>query len=248
MLKSNYFQLVSIKEQQVFQELMLELVEKEINSVKRRVELGLESPFELEKAQRTIENQERDIQQSEKEFQRQLAKLALDLDIPYHENIELLPIKLEKLSPVQQRDAQSLIENSYAFKKSDQDLETARLELENARSEGTRYQIRSAELEQKVVEENRRQLLVDSRKYIDDLYFDAEKAYQEIVTKERNLYYAESDYQKLQRQHDLGLLSRYQYEQAEVQVKQAAFELRMSKMSYYMLLEQVDNMHAGVLR
>ena len=120
--------------------------------------------------------------------------------------------------------------------------------MEHAQSEGTKYQVKIAELEQKVAEENRRQLIVDSRKYIDDLYFDAEKAYQEIETKERNLYNAESDYQKLQRQYDLGLLSKYQYEQAEVQVKQAEFELRMSKMSYYMLLEQVENMHAGVLR
>ena len=51
------------------------------------------------------------------------------------------------------------------------------------KSKGTEYQIRIAELEQKVAEENRRQLIVDSRKYIEDLYFDAEKAYQEIIDK-----------------------------------------------------------------
>lgn len=248
MLKSSYFQLVMLKEQQAFQEQMTEQVKKEINSMKRRVELGLESSFELEKAQRKIEDQERDIQQSEKEFQRQLARLALEIDIPYHENIELAPIDLGKLSHVTQRDTNSLIEESFALKKSDHDLETARLDLAYARSEGTRYEIQKAELEQKVAEENRRQLLVDSRKYIEDLYFEADKAYQEIAKKERNLYNAESDYQKLQRQHDLGLLSSYQYEQAEVQVKQAAFELHMAKMSYYILAEQVKNMHAGVLR
>ena len=67
-------------------------------------------------------------------------------------------------------------------------------------------------------------------------------------TKERNLYNAESDYQKLQRQYDLGLVSKYQYEQADAQLKQATFELDMSKIAYYMLLEQVENMHKGVLR
>ena len=41
MLKSNYIQLLSMKEQQVFQELMAEQVEKDINAMKRRVELGL---------------------------------------------------------------------------------------------------------------------------------------------------------------------------------------------------------------
>ena len=99
MLKSNYIQLYSMKEQQVFQELMTEQVEKEINAVKRRVELGLESPFELKKAQRNIENQERDIQQLEKDFQRQLAKLALDIGISYHEDIELLPIEVGRVVP-----------------------------------------------------------------------------------------------------------------------------------------------------
>ena len=125
-----------MKEQQVFQELMTEQVEKEINLVKRRVELGLESPFELKKAQRTIEDQERDIEQSEKEFQRQLAKLALDIGISYHEDIELLPIELEELYPVQRKDVNTLIEKSYALKKSDQDLKTAKLDLEHANLKG----------------------------------------------------------------------------------------------------------------
>ena len=248
MLKSNYIQLYSMKEQQVFQELMTEQVEKEINAVKRRVELGLESPFELKKALRNIENQERDLQQLEKDFQRQLAKLALDIGISYHEDIELLPIELEELSPVQRRDVNTLIERSYALKKSDQDLKTAKLDVEHADSKGTEFQIRIAELNQKVAEENRRQLIIDSKKYIDDLYFDAEKGYQDYATKARNLYNAESDYQKLQRQYDLGLVSKYQYEQADAQLKQATFELDMSKIAYYMLLEQVDNMHKGVLR
>ena len=88
-------------------------------------------------------------------------------------------------------------------------------------SKGTEYQIRIAELNQKVAEENRRQLIIDSKKYIDDLYFDAEKGYQDYATKARNLYNAESDYQKLQRQYDLGLVSKYQYEQADAQLKQA---------------------------
>ena len=39
------------------------------------------------------------------------------------------------------------------------------------------------------------------------------------ATKERNLYNAESDYQKLQRQYDLGLVSKYQYEQADVAIE-----------------------------
>ena len=116
MLKSNYIQLVSMKEQQAFQEQMTEQVEKEINSMKRRVELGLESPFELEKAQRTLEDQERDIEQSEKEFQRQLAKLALDIDIPYHEDIELLPIELEKLSPVNDKTSIPLLKSRMRLK------------------------------------------------------------------------------------------------------------------------------------
>ena len=179
MLKSNYIQLYSMKEQQVFQELMTEQVEKEINAVKRRVELGLESPFELKKALRNIENQERDIQQLEKDFQRQLAKLALEIGISYHEDIELLPIELEELYPVQRKDVNTLIEKSYALKKSEQDLESAKLDLEHADSKGTEFQVRIAELNQKVAEENRRQLIVDSKKYIDDLYFDAEKGYQD---------------------------------------------------------------------
>ena len=177
-----------------------------------------------------------------------MAKLALDIGISYHEDIELLPIEMEELYPVQRKDVNTLIERSYALKKSDQDLKTAKLDVEHADSKGTEFQIRIAELNQKVAEENRRQLIIDSKKYIDDLYFDAEKGYQDYATKARDLYNAESDYQKLQRQYDLGLVSKYQYEQADAQLKQATFELDMSQIAYYMLLEQVDNMHKGVLR
>lgn len=248
MLKSNYIQLISMKEQQQFQKQMMQQVEKEISMMQRRVELGLESSFEVEKAQREIETQKQDILQLEKDFQRQLAKLALDINISYREDVELLPIDLKGLLPIQRQDIDSLILRSYALKKSEQDLETAKLELENARSEGTRHEVTIAEYGQKVAEKNKKQLFVDSRKHIEDLYFDAEKTYKEIETKKRNLEYVESDNKKLQRQYELGLLSRYQTEQAEVQLKQAAFELRMSEISYYILLEQVRNMHAGVLQ
>ena len=76
MLKSTYIQLYSMKEQQVFQELMTEQVEKETNAVKRRVELGLESPFELKKALRNIENQERDLQQLDKDYSTAIGKTS----------------------------------------------------------------------------------------------------------------------------------------------------------------------------
>ena len=75
----------------------------------------------------------RDLQQLDKDIQRQLAKLALDIGISYHEDIELLPIELEELYPVQRKDVNTLIEKSYALKKSDQDLKTAKLDVEHAR-------------------------------------------------------------------------------------------------------------------
>lgn len=251
MLKSNFVQLLSTEKQNDFTQQALDQKEKEMKKMKRQVELGLVSAYELEQAERDFASQKRDLEQANKDFQRELAKLALDIGVQYHEDLELEPVSVTSLRPLKSNNnIDQLVNNSYAMRKAEQDLAMAKLEVDHVKNKRdvSSYEINQAELAVKVEEENMRQLKRDLKENIDDLYYDAAKAYEAVEKGKRELRYAESDYSKLKRQYEIGLISAFVYNQGEIQVKQAAFELQMAELSYYLLLEQVEAMQNGLIQ
>ncbi|KAA9015508.1 TolC family protein [Niallia endozanthoxylica] len=251
MLTSSYTALLSSKQQIDLMEASVAQTEKNVNVLEKKVEFGISSAYELEQNKRELEKQKTSLNWAKKDYQRDLAKLLLDIDVEYNPDIQLKDIENSSIVvSVKEKDINKLIENSYSYKKAQQNLSLAELDLDDlvSQEDASVYKIKQAEIAVEVEKENIRQLKLDLKESIKTLNYDLEKASQNLVDKKRDLEYAKRDSEQYKLQFEAGLLSEHQYQQSNLSVKQAEFDIEMAELGYYMLKEQVKAVHQGVIQ
>ncbi|NEU30368.1 TolC family protein [bacterium LRH843] len=248
---ATYTQLLMSEQQRKFQEKALKTKEKEIAVMKRQLDLGLVSRTNYNKELREIERQKTAIEQSEKEWNKNLAEFALDLGIIYHPDLSLQALKLSKPELLEQEtETEELVENSFKYKSQLETISLAEFSRDKVYDDkdSNSYEKNEADLNVKVEKENLTKLKADAEESIRKLYYDVEDGYQAILDAERELKFAQEDYQTLQRRYELGLVSRVNYELAQIQVEQAKLTLDLAKQSYFLLTKQVELLEAGVIQ
>lgn len=251
MLTSAYTGLLSSQEQIELLQMAYGQVENDIEIMKIKVDLGLTSSYDLKKSERELEKQKKALEQAKQDYLRDLAKLALDIGIEFNPDIKLQQIKIDsKLADLQEENIEKLVESSFSYKKAQENLWLAELDLNDLKNKDdvSIYKINQAELAVKVEEEKIRQLKLDLKESIEDLYYNLERSYQNLADLKRDLGYTITDYDQLKIQYELGLLSASQYKQSGMQMKQGEFDLTMAELSYYVLNEQVKAIHEGLIQ
>ncbi|WP_071393427.1 TolC family protein [Bacillus tuaregi] len=251
MLTSSYTGLISTKQQIDLMESSVVQVEKNVNILEKKVEVGIASAYELEQSERDLEKQRQALDLAKQDYQRELAKLLLDIDVEYNAEIKLKDLEINtNTDKVAANKMDKLVKDSYAYKKAELNLKNAELDLNDLmdQDDASEYKIKQAELTIEVDKEKIRQLKLDLKESIENLYYDLDKAVQTLSDKKRDLEYAKNDSNRFKVQYELGIISEFQYQQSSLSVKQAEFDLEMAEISYYMINEQVKATHEGVIQ
>lgn len=249
-IMSKYISLVITEEQIDFMKLTLETQKSQLNAKKARLDLGLMSQKDYEKATREIADLETQIDQLEKQLKNDKATFAATIGITYDEDYELEKPELGELTLVKQKTStEELIKNSF-------DMVNARTELrikedalddyeddDNRTKEGEKM----AENEVEVAKLKMESTQVELESAIKNTFYQVQKQYEAMKEAEKDLEEAKADNADLQVYFDLGLLSKQDYDAANIQVKQAEFTYNTAKYQYYLLTQQVELMEKGVI-
>ncbi|MBU8905957.1 TolC family protein [Desertibacillus haloalkaliphilus] len=251
MLTADYVELVSLADQIAFLENSLKLLQNDIERTNRQYQLGLVSRDELSKLYRDEESQDVELEQLKKDYQNKLARLTLDIGVMYNPEIKLEPIPVNEVEAIERdEDIDELIEQSYEMKKAEEHLRLAKIEREDVYEDedASQYQRNQADIDVDIEIGNVEETQVELTQAINELYFNLDEAVQSVKDAERELNYTIEDHEKLKLQHQLGLISTFDVNQASFQIEQAQFELEMSKVSYFMVAEQVKAMEEGLIQ
>jgi len=251
MLTSSYTGLLSSKQQIDLMEASVAQTEKDVNVLAKKVEWGISSAYELEQNKRELEKQKTSLNWAKKDYQKDLAKLLLGINVEYNPDIQLKDVENNSTTVgITEKNMDKLVENSYSYKKAQNDLSLAELDLKDLKNQGDAsvYKIKQAEIAIEVEKEKIRQLKLDLKESIKTLKYDLEKATQNLADKKRDFEYAKRDSERYKIQFEAGLLSELQYQQSNLSIKQAEFDIEMAEIAYYMLKEQVNAVHQGVIQ
>lgn len=247
---ATYMQLLMAKEERALKENVLKTKEREVNALKRRYELGLASYHDYQVELREIERLQTEIAQADKQWQQEMAAFALSLGIVYHPDLELEPVRLGTLELVtQEKETEELVKNLFKYKRQEEKIRLAEYMRDRVYSDddSTTYEKNEADLQVKVEKETLEQIKLDAETAIQQLYYEVEKGYQDMLNAEREWRYAQDDMKALERRYALGVVSKLQYELAQVQLEQAKFAYEMAKQAYFLKTKQVELLELGVI-
>lgn len=249
---TSQFMAIKLKEEQLdFIEKTLATQEKRVADLKRQYELGVISKVDYDQATREIAKLESQIEQLEEQIVSETAVFALKIGVEYHPDLTLRKPNLNRhLVLVEQTiPTNELIEQSYNMKVAKENLEWARKERDriHADKDATKYEKEQADIDVELKLLNISKLKVDGEKAIVELYHNVEKQYHALKDAEKEVEYAKEDFKNMKKRYDIGVISRADYELSEMNVTQALFNYEMEKYNYYLLLQQVNLLEAGVL-
>src|SRR5699024_5069480 len=87
----------------------------------------------------------------------------------------------------------------------------------------------------------------DAERTITELYTDISSQYYSIEDAERELQYAKADISDLKKRYNIGVISKQDYELANMQLTQDEIGLKLETYHYYLLTKQADLLEAGVI-
>ncbi|RSL29991.1 hypothetical protein D7Z54_28220 [Salibacterium salarium] len=248
---STFIQLVMAEDQLNFQKESLEVEKETVENMQTRYDLGLASRDELDTAKREVTRLEEDIVQSRTELERDMAAFALDIGITYHSDLSLEEPEIGGLEPIQQEmDTDELIQESYSMKRAKEQLQLAEYNQEQVQQDddATSHDREQAAADVKIEEENITQLREDLTTSIEEMFTEAGMQYQSVISTEDELSYANTDYDNLKTQVDLGLVAESEYELSHLQVKEAELNHKATKQNHFLLRKQVEFLRSGLVQ
>lgn len=248
MIQSTYTGLLQMQDGIKLQEKQLQLKQKELQNQERRYKLGLLSKHDLTKVKRDYDKLQEDVKQLKEQFDLQLNNLLLELNISTkNKKFTIKQIELDKLPKVRQSETtDKLIENSIEMQLLKQELETVEKQYEQSPSY-LRTLKEQYEINVELTKLNLKQKQVELEKKVNDLYLQANHAYEKLKLVEKETKYKDEDYQKLTIQYQLGLISKYDFEQASMIIDVANNELKQAQINYYLIKEQINALERGFI-
>ncbi|WP_026699795.1 TolC family protein [Salibacterium aidingense] len=249
--KSAFVQLLMQEDQMEMTEASLNNEEKQVSNVERQYELGTVSRNEYETAQREVRRLEDDLYEARSQYDHDLAILALDICIIYHEDLSLEEPKIDELQPIEQEtDTETLIENSFSMQNAKEALELAEYDRGQVYDDedATRFEKEQADIAVETEEENITQLRNDLTSSIEETFDEATTQYQAILQAQDELDYAKKDVRNLRVQADIGVIPESEYELAGLQVEQAEQQLASERWNLVLVNQQIEVMQDGLVQ
>lgn len=245
MIIATYVGLEEFKDGISLQEKQLKQKQDEVRKQEKLYQVGNASRSAVTKAKRELEKLQNEVKNLKKQYDLQFNHVLLDLGIDAEgKEVSIKPLNLRYLPKVtQKKSTETLIENSYEMKRLQEDLKT--LESQRNMTSGTARKQYEANLELKKIEikEKRTEL----EKKINDLYLQADQAYEAMINAEKELTYTDEDYHKLSVQYRLGLISKFDYEQAMMMIDAANVEYKQALLNYYKIIQQIEALERGYI-
>lgn len=243
---SQYVTLLSLKEQISLVEQYIDVLEKDVMREEARVKYGAAIGEDIDKVRRLVETQQDQLHTLQQKYRVALVQFSFDLGIEYNPNLSLEDIALPETGPIERKDTNQLLAKSYDIQSQYHDIEQARWEeihTDTASEDGEDF----LDLSTRIVELQGEQLLVEQAKKIDQTYSDAEDAYRQMLTAEREYRNAESDYNNNKLRYEKGFISTFDMNKLQFTLTQAEAKVKLMRLQYFGLCQKVDSMENGLI-
>ena len=244
-MTAQYTQLLTMKEQIEFLTANVKQLERDLEVVQLRNELDMASDYDVELAKRKLETNQKQLTDLQNTYKVEMAKLALDIEVPLDKEIVLKPVSIEELTSVSQpEEISSFIENSYSMKEKKENLKLYQYYKETA---DTSYDERQSEFDIQKTKQEMNQLKKDLSKQIETMYKDVNQAHIDVLDAQRKLEDAQEDYHINGIKYQYGLLSEYDFNRSKLAIKEAEFNLEKAINEYFMAKEAIEYMKQGLI-
>ncbi|RUL49801.1 TolC family protein [Lysinibacillus antri] len=248
-IMSSFVGLLLSQQQLELMKSTLQVQQTQLNSAKKRYELGLISKKDLDQSTRELKGLKDEMTKLETELSNNKANFALTLGVS-NADFTLVEPKIEELSLItQEKPTKELIDNSYNILNTKTELELAEDALEEvdditgwAREDKDLAQI-DIELSKLKIEKDKANLEVA----INNLFTQVKNQYQILQDAEDDLNLAKADVKDTQLYYELGLVSKQNYEFSKVKIEQAQINYDNAKYQYYVLQQKVEVLNSGVI-
>ncbi|MFS0576584.1 hypothetical protein AB1K83_13180 [Sporosarcina sp. 179-K 3D1 HS] len=258
MVKGRYIDLLSRKEGLALQGRYIDKIKKDIYKAEQESNLGIVSYQSVRQLKRELKTQETELTKIKKVYEQDLMKLLHDLGYALTLNVEFTPPELEELEKIDANRAEeikkSFLANSYDLKKIAQDIEKleydgeklAEKDKDKDENANVKYLERMNQQELKMKLEEKKKFEDETTKYLSTLFAQADDAFELIKEKDWKKENVKEDEEKLAIQHELGLISKFDYESSKLAYEQAVFDEYMAKMAFYLKLEEIAIVEKGL--
>ncbi|NLY79818.1 MAG: TolC family protein [Lysinibacillus sp.] len=249
-ISSIFLNLIMIEDQINFMKDTLETQKQQVEATKIKFQLGLVSRKDFDKATREITELESKIAQLENQLKTEKANFAASIGVTYTGDYTLVKPELGNLVLVtQQKSTEELIKNSYNMENARNTISVKEKVLERIEDdEDASYrEVELAELEVEIAKLQLESLEIQLESAINKAYLQLKQQYQALQDAEEKLKNAQVDNGDLHIYFDLGLLSKNDFDAANISVKQAELNYNSAKYQYYLLTKQAELMEKGVI-
>lgn len=244
---SRYVQLLTLKDQLSLNEQSLKWLQDDLKMLKLKNQFGAANQYEIRDLENEMESLSNTIEENQANYEIELLKLLVDLNIPYSEMITLAEIADISLEPVEKPEGiQDLIENSYQMKSAKEILNIAEITLDQNWYSG-RYGRQQYQIKVEIAKEEVKQLQKELENKIYSLYDEINSLYRSYQDADREYTYLKESQDRLRLQHEAGLLSSYEYEKFERNLEKTKLQLKLIELNYFMILEQIEALQRGYI-
>lgn len=249
-ITSSFLQIIMNEEQIELQKENLEVEKQKVANMKEQYKAGTVSRTDYERAAREVTRLNAQIKEAEEKLQKELSVFALDIGIIYHDDLTLKAPSFGEVNLVTQKiETKQLIEDSYAMKIAEEKLTLERYNREQVYEDddANKFDREQADIAVELALVELAETKRDAERTITELYTDISSQYYSIEDAERELQYAKADISDLKKRYNIGVISKQDYELANMQLTQAEIGLKLETYHYYLLTKQADLLEAGVI-
>lgn len=247
-VSSIFIGLIQLEEQIKLMEATYETQKNEINAIRTKYELGLVSRKDFEKATRERNKIQNQVDQLKEQLKTEKQNFASTIGITYTGDYTLVKPEMDDPKLISIGDIDDLINDSYDMKTLKNNLSLAEKTLEARKSNNaSNEEIEIAEIEVEIAELKIESLAIQFEKSINSTYSQLKQQFEKVKELETEYEYAMEDKDDLRIYYELGLMSRHDYYQANMNNLQAEFNYENAKYQYFLLAKQVLLMKKGFI-
>lgn len=249
-LTSTYATLLNLQEQMDFTKKAIQTAGNETRKMELLYEYGAGSKEVVDQAKREQVNLEKQLEQLERNYHHDLATLAFDINVQYRPDLYLMPLPMNVTDSVELKNDESVIEGTFQMKRAKDSLELAKYNRDEVYKDEDSNQYEKAEQDYKVkaAEETIVKLHEDITKKIDALKHNADMALFNYEETTRKLEDTKKDLANLQKKYEVGLVSKYDYEKAKIQLDQCILNVETAKTKLFMVQQSIGALKKGYVQ
>lgn len=253
-LTSSYMNILLLQEEMDFTKKSLQSAINEVGKNQQLYNLGRLTKEALSKAEIARDNTGKQLKEQEKNYDRALAAFSSDIGVAYNPNIVIKPVEFEAVDFEMPADFSFLVDQSFKMRRAQKSLESAILnrdsvyeEYEEGDSDVTIYDKENQDYQVKIAEEMVASTKGNIENAIKQLYDKAEDSYSSYEEAVQQLEVKRKEMDGLQIRYNLGRISKYDYEQAQIGLAAAELNVYKAKVQNYTIQQSIAALQKGYI-